>query len=794
MEKEKISRFDLEAAFKALDEIDIPKVRGIRPNRMDLREAVVRADRTSALIEDYYDLNDPEDVQDASDDRAAEIAKAKLARIEKIVDLDAESEDEIQPSYVGKTIIQCPQCMTLFYKDPADIEPSEDDPSIVNVAEICQHCGNDSGYTLIGKVAEETPEEAAAEAPVEEPAESEEESSEEVPEEETKEENTEENSEEELNLEPIEIPEEESEEKEETKESLNASEFQKDSAKKSELASENTSKNLTLNEAIFGKAPTEWDVFEYFLKEWTDCEVDRSDLEDAFKKGLNGENLGDYLSTFYVGDEADYIDSIYKAGKNIFKNGLAAEIKDIKDCYESLTEDSELDKLNANLLDRSILDNLVSTLDQAAKTKQNVLITKYPLRKSVVATIYDWAATSDYKLVTISATDPLLQDMLIGKNLELADKINKSNRAVLAITNYEGLDSKTRAALFNVISQKKLLDGTELPNLGFSIIMVPEQEKTVDFSASEASRFAFKLDLSKKDESLTERVSTYAKRPTYKYKVYGTDNNANVLEEVEGEFKVDEVKKIKADMKAVMDKNPAVEHVFAEKIDEKGKEIPLDHLTISRHGIDYYALDDEDVDEAFDEDAVEPDAAEVEEGLGSAVTGVVDGIASGIKSLFASNEAEKEDNKTPIVEAESNFGTLSKTDIDKLFNSKEFKTPISASETDAYLAQESLNSKKAKYYEDLEFDEKSFNKAITEALHTKDSFEATSCYISPDGKKIIVEGFVTNNTTCVSKKTTFKFKFYDKQKVFYGLNENFKHLLALKVKLANNNLLTESIK
>lgn len=704
MEKEKISRFDLEAAFKALDEIDIPKVRGIRPNRMDLREAVVRADRTSALIEDYYDLNDPEDVQDASDDRAAEIAKAKLARIEKIVDLDAESEDEIQPSYVGKTIIQCPQCMTLFYKDPADIEPSEDDPSIVNVAEICQHCGNDSGYTLIGKVAEETPEEAAAEAPVEEPAESEEESSEEAPEEETKEENTEENSEEELNLEPIEIPEEESEEKEEKKESLNASELQKDSAKKSELASENTSKNLTLN------------------------------------------------------------------------------------------EDSELDKLNANLLDRSILDNLVSTLDQAAKTSQNVLITKYPLKKSVVATIYDWAATSNYKLVTISATDPLLQDMLIGKNLELADKINKSNRAVLAITNYEGLDSKTRAALFNVISQKKLLDGTELPNLGFSIIMVPEQEKTVDFSASEASRFAFKLDLSKKDESLTERVSTYAKRPTYKYKVYGTDNNANVLEEVEGEFKVDEVKKIKADMKAVMDKNPAVEHVFAEKIDENGKEIPLDHLTISRHGIDYYALDDEDVDEAFDEDAVEPDAAEVEEGLGSAVTGVVDGIASGIKSLFASDEAEKEDKKTPIVEAESNFGTLSKTDIDKLFNSKEFKTPISASETDAYLAQESLNSKKAKYYEDLEFDEKSFNKAITEALHTKDSFEATSCYISPDGKKIIVEGFVTNNTTCVSKKTTFKFKFYDKQKVFYGLNENFKHLLALKVKLANNNLLTESIK
>ena len=26
---------------------------------------------------------------------------------------------------------------------------------MVNVEEVCQHCGNDSGYTVIGKVAEE---------------------------------------------------------------------------------------------------------------------------------------------------------------------------------------------------------------------------------------------------------------------------------------------------------------------------------------------------------------------------------------------------------------------------------------------------------------------------------------------------------------------------------------------------------------------------------------------------------------------------------------------------------------
>ena len=33
--KEKITKFDLDAAFKALDEIEIPKVNGIRANRQN---------------------------------------------------------------------------------------------------------------------------------------------------------------------------------------------------------------------------------------------------------------------------------------------------------------------------------------------------------------------------------------------------------------------------------------------------------------------------------------------------------------------------------------------------------------------------------------------------------------------------------------------------------------------------------------------------------------------------------------------------------------------------------------
>ena len=110
-------------------------------------------------MEEYYDISNMSELDDAKEAREAEVAQAKLARIEKIVDLDAESPEDLLPSYVGKFIIQCPQCMTLFYKNPEDVEASEEDPNTVNINEVCQHCGNEAGYTLIGKVGEATQEE-----------------------------------------------------------------------------------------------------------------------------------------------------------------------------------------------------------------------------------------------------------------------------------------------------------------------------------------------------------------------------------------------------------------------------------------------------------------------------------------------------------------------------------------------------------------------------------------------------------------------------------------------------------
>ena len=125
--KESITKFDLEAAFKALDDLDTPVAeKGIRANKPALNEIFSRKSKFDALFEEYYDVGSTEELSDAQEAREAEVAKAKLARIEKIVDLDADSPDDLLTSYVGKYIIQCPQCMTLFYKNPEDVETSEE--------------------------------------------------------------------------------------------------------------------------------------------------------------------------------------------------------------------------------------------------------------------------------------------------------------------------------------------------------------------------------------------------------------------------------------------------------------------------------------------------------------------------------------------------------------------------------------------------------------------------------------------------------------------------------------------
>ena len=225
--KESITKFDLESAFKALDEIEIPEAGKVKANKPALTEIFSRKTKFDALMEEYYDISSTGGLEDAKDAREAEIAQAKLARIEKIVDLEAESADELLTSYVGKLIVQCPQCMTLFYKNQEDVVASEEDPTTVNVNEVCQHCGNESGYSLIGKVGEA---DAAEEPATEEPIEAEGELDLDLDLDIENDEATEEVPAEELNLEgdleELNLEDEEATEEEKTEESFNAGEGQ----------------------------------------------------------------------------------------------------------------------------------------------------------------------------------------------------------------------------------------------------------------------------------------------------------------------------------------------------------------------------------------------------------------------------------------------------------------------------------------------------------------------------------------------------------------------------------------
>ena len=71
---------------------------------------------------------------------------------------DNSNENNSSP-YAGKIIIQCPQCMMMSCIDEDDIVRSKTDEIFVNVGEVCQYCGNTTGYTVIGTVEDESDEE-----------------------------------------------------------------------------------------------------------------------------------------------------------------------------------------------------------------------------------------------------------------------------------------------------------------------------------------------------------------------------------------------------------------------------------------------------------------------------------------------------------------------------------------------------------------------------------------------------------------------------------------------------------
>ena len=79
-----------------------------------------------------------------------------MADLETVIDPVAQTEEELQDSYIGKAILDCVICQSKIYKDPEEVIISEDG-SLANVGEICPYCQSSDGYKVIGQVAEYCP-------------------------------------------------------------------------------------------------------------------------------------------------------------------------------------------------------------------------------------------------------------------------------------------------------------------------------------------------------------------------------------------------------------------------------------------------------------------------------------------------------------------------------------------------------------------------------------------------------------------------------------------------------------
>lgn len=108
------------------------------------------------LDEDAFDLSADKGVVDELQSFVADDIEAPYE--EEVIDVDADTADELQDNYIGKVIIECDSCKARVYKDVEDIIVDEES-GLANIEEECPICGNAFGYKVIGKIEPYNPEE-----------------------------------------------------------------------------------------------------------------------------------------------------------------------------------------------------------------------------------------------------------------------------------------------------------------------------------------------------------------------------------------------------------------------------------------------------------------------------------------------------------------------------------------------------------------------------------------------------------------------------------------------------------
>lgn len=121
------------------------------------------------LLEDTdFELTDKDSFEELGD--FIETEDDDIREIE-VMDTGAESEEDLQDSYIGFTILKCPVCRNLSLEDTEVVKDAmkdvDKDNELCCVGKACQVCGQEDGFNIVGKVDEFEPEREETEVEVE---------------------------------------------------------------------------------------------------------------------------------------------------------------------------------------------------------------------------------------------------------------------------------------------------------------------------------------------------------------------------------------------------------------------------------------------------------------------------------------------------------------------------------------------------------------------------------------------------------------------------------------------------
>lgn len=105
--------------------------------------------KLSLLDEEDFNLRDDSDIEDM---KSFMDNQEDIEDVEDIIDPEADSEEELEDSYIGKVILECPVCHSKIYKNAEDVHYDEE-TDLANEEEECPFCYSMDGFTIVGQVA-----------------------------------------------------------------------------------------------------------------------------------------------------------------------------------------------------------------------------------------------------------------------------------------------------------------------------------------------------------------------------------------------------------------------------------------------------------------------------------------------------------------------------------------------------------------------------------------------------------------------------------------------------------------